>query len=487
MFHLNALVIAKLARALNKHLAGKTIESCFSINKYEWFLATSDFCFKVQFFKNNPFFFFPEADKLPKKNSLAFNKQLEGRKVVSVESVALERILLIHLSSNFTLVFQLFGSKSDILLYHKKMPLKSFVFQNNPIFKEYDVLTHSIEVEDMDIDLKTKKIPYIPKETVERLLSAGQETIQLSALIGSAEKSLDGPYYILEEETPKLSIQPGEGKKYDSIIEAIHAFSIKYIAASNQKSKENLAQTAFEKQLKGLEKKRLALEANILRLQTKVPYKEMADILMANMYAIEKGAEQVTLHNFYNDLPITIALNPQLNAQQNAERYYRKGKNEHKQVEIAQQQLQAVNDKLEQLNAHPIEATSIQTNSKAKVEEQPNFAYILTVDDYEIWVGKNAKSNDEIVRRAYKEDIWLHARGYRGAHVIIRCGKADKPSLHTIEKVAAIAAFNSEGKSSHLVPVIYTLKKFVRKGKGMAPGQVMVDKEEVILVEPVKP
>ena len=213
----------------------------------------------------------------------------------------------------------------------------------------------------------------------------------------------------------------------------------------------------------------------------------MADILMANMYAIEQGAEKAVLHNFYNELPITIALNPELNAQQNAERYYRKGKNEHKQVEIAQQQLQAVNDKLDQLNAQPIQNLTIQSSSKAKVEEQPNFAYILTVDDFEIWVGKNAKSNDEIVRRAYKEDIWLHARGYRGAHVIIRCGKSDKPSLHTIEKVAAIAAFNSEGKSSHLVPVIYTLKKFVRKGKGMAPGQVMVDKEEVILVEPVKP
>lgn len=487
MFHLNAIAIAMFAKALHKQLAGKIVNACFSTNKYEWFLATSDFCFKVQFFKNSPFFFFPEADKLPKKNCLAFNKQLEGRKIIGIESVALERILLIHLSSNFTLVFQLFGTKSDILLYHKKQPLKSFIFQNNPIFKEYESLIQSVEFEDIEIDLKTKKIPYIPKETIEELVRIGQGKIKLSALIASAEKSLNGPYYILEEETPKLSIQPGEGKRYDSIIAAIHDFSIKYIAESNQKSKLNQSQTAFEKQIKGLEKKRQALEANILRLQTKVPYKEMADILMANMSAIEKGVDKVTLQNFYNDLPITIALNPQLNAQQNAERYYRKGKNEHKQVEIAQQQLQSVKDKLEQLYVQPVENLTFISSSKAKVEEQPNFAYILKVDDFEIWVGKNAKSNDEIVRRAYKEDIWLHARGYRGAHVIIRCGKGDKPSLHTIEKVAAITAFNSEGKSSHLVPVIYTLKKFVRKGKGMAPGQVMVDKEEVILVEPVKP
>lgn len=487
MFHLNAIAISKLARALHTQLSGKTIDACFSINKYEWFLATSDFCFKIQFYKNNPFFFFPEADKLPIKNSLAFNKQLDGRRIIGVESVALERIMMIHLSSSFTLVFQLFGSKSDILLYHKKLPLKSFIFQNNPIFKEYVILTQSVEFEDIEIDLKTKLVPYILKETVASLLDSGKETILLSALVDHADKKLDGPYYIDEEDTPKLSILPGEGLKYDSIIGAIHAFSIKYIAASNQKNKVDQVQTAFEKQIKGLEKKRQALEANILRLQTKVPYKEMADILMANIYNIEKGTEKVTLHNFYNDLPITIALNPQLNAQQNAERYYRKGKNEHKQVEIAVLQLQAVNDKLEQLKLAPNGNVFVPSNKKEKAEEQPNFAYILSIDDFEIWVGKNAKSNDEIVRRAYKEDIWLHARGYKGAHVIIRCGKADKPTLHTIEKVAAIAAFNSEGKHSHLVPVIYTLKKFVRKGKGMAPGQVMVDKEEVILVEPVKP
>lgn len=487
MFHLNAIAIAKLAQALNTKLAGKSIEACFSINKFEWFLATAEFSFKVQFYKNNPFFFFPDSDRLPKKNSLAFNKQLEGRKILSVESIHLERIMLIHLSSNFTLVFQLFGSKSDILLYHKNQPLKSFIFQNNPVFKEFDSLVQKVEFEDIEIDLINKKVPYIPKETVEELVNFGEKVIRLSALIDHAEKRLDGPYYVTEKAIPEISIKPSEGKKFEGIIDAIQAFSIQYIAATNQKNKLNQAQTEFDKQLKGLEKKKNALEGNILRLQTKVPYKEMADILMANMHAIDKGAENVLLQNFYTDSPITITLNPQLNAQQNAERYYRKGKNEHKQVEIAQHQLQVVKDKLQRLISQPLENLSSQSKQKESDEDQPNFAHILRIDDFEIWVGKNAKSNDEIVRRAFKEDIWLHARGYKGAHVIIRCGKAEKPNMHTIEKVAAIAAFNSEGKHSHLVPVIFTAKKFVRKGKGMAPGQVMVDKEEVILVEPVKP
>ena len=35
-----------------------------------------------------------------------------------------------------------------------------------------------------------------------------------------------------------------------------------------------------------------------------------------------------------------------------------------------------------------------------------------------------------------------------------------------------------------MVPVMYCLKKFVRKPKGAEPGKVFVEKEEIILVTP---
>ena len=55
---------------------------------------------------------------------------------------------------------------------------------------------------------------------------------------------------------------------------------------------------------------------------------------------------------------------------------------------------------------------------------------------------------------------------------------------HIIEKAAALAAANSKRKTDSLCPVIYTQKKYVRKMKGSPAGQVIVEKEDVVMVEP---
>jgi predicted ribosome quality control (RQC) complex YloA/Tae2 family protein len=105
---------------------------------------------------------------------------------------------------------------------------------------------------------------------------------------------------------------------------------------------------------------------------------------------------------------------------------------------------------------------------------------------YKILVGKNAKSNDLLLNTySRKEDLWLHVKDAPGSHVIIKY-QAGKPfSNELIEKAAEIAAYHSKRKSESLVPVSYTPRKFVRKRKGDPPGMAVVEKEKVILVEPV--
>jgi predicted ribosome quality control (RQC) complex YloA/Tae2 family protein len=55
-----------------------------------------------------------------------------------------------------------------------------------------------------------------------------------------------------------------------------------------------------------------------------------------------------------------------------------------------------------------------------------------------------------------------------------------------IRKAAEIAAWYSAAKHSKLVPVMYTLKKYVRRAKNHAPGQVIVEREEVLMVRPMQ-
>jgi predicted ribosome quality control (RQC) complex YloA/Tae2 family protein len=99
-----------------------------------------------------------------------------------------------------------------------------------------------------------------------------------------------------------------------------------------------------------------------------------------------------------------------------------------------------------------------------------------------IWVGRNAKNNDLLLTKyAQKDDVWLHARDTSGSHVVI---KSQNPSMEILEYAASIAAYYSKRKSEKLVTVIYTPKKYVRKAKNLAAGQVIVEKEKTLLVEP---
>jgi len=88
---------------------------------------------------------------------------------------------------------------------------------------------------------------------------------------------------------------------------------------------------------------------------------------------------------------------------------------------------------------------------------------------------------------SWKDDLWLHAKDVAGSHVLIKqqAGKHVPPSVK--EKAASLAAFYSKRKTDTLCPVIITARKYVRKSKDMVAGQVIVEKEEVILVEPQGP
>ncbi len=106
-------------------------------------------------------------------------------------------------------------------------------------------------------------------------------------------------------------------------------------------------------------------------------------------------------------------------------------------------------------------------------------------EGFEILVGRNAKNNDILTQQfAYKEDLWLHARDVSGSHVIIKYQAGRNFPNSVIEKAASLAAFYSKRKTESLAPVIVTKKKYVRKTKGLQDGQVIVEKEEVVIVTP---
>jgi predicted ribosome quality control (RQC) complex YloA/Tae2 family protein len=108
---------------------------------------------------------------------------------------------------------------------------------------------------------------------------------------------------------------------------------------------------------------------------------------------------------------------------------------------------------------------------------------------FEVWAGKNGANNDLLtLRYAKPDDLWFHARGGSGSHVVLKVhsGKGE-PGKKACEQAAAIAAFYSKLKNSGTVAVAMTEKRFVRKPRGAPAGTVTIEREKVLFARPALP
>ena len=105
-----------------------------------------------------------------------------------------------------------------------------------------------------------------------------------------------------------------------------------------------------------------------------------------------------------------------------------------------------------------------------------------------IFVGRTPVENAEVTFRIGRpDDLWFHVQNQPGAHVILQRGDRSEPPPQDLTAAAALAALHSKAKSSPKVTVDYTLRKYVRKRPGAAPGLVFYTHPKSLLVEPSSP
>ncbi len=227
-------------------------------------------------------------------------------------------------------------------------------------------------------------------------------------------------------------------------------------------------------------------------------YERTGHILMASP-PLPAGASHVELEDvFHPGSTVTISLNPALNSMQNAERYYSKARKARKAREHLDTLIQQAEEKVILHQAELEELENAKTYNQLKVFQKKRvkvgsprtlFRRYVLASKYELWVGRNAKEGEILTfRHARPFDLWLHARGVSGAHAVLRLpARDDQPSAYLIEQAASIAAWHSKARTHSIAPVIVTPKKYVRKMRGAPMGQVMVSREEVVMVEPALP
>ena len=101
-----------------------------------------------------------------------------------------------------------------------------------------------------------------------------------------------------------------------------------------------------------------------------------------------------------------------------------------------------------------------------------------------ILVGRNSRQNDEVTfRRGAPEDLWLHAHGVPGSHVIVKSGGA-AVAEDTLLMAARLAAYHSAARHEAQVLVDVTERRHVRHIKGGRPGMVTYSHERTVTVSP---
>jgi len=115
---------------------------------------------------------------------------------------------------------------------------------------------------------------------------------------------------------------------------------------------------------------------------------------------------------------------------------------------------------------------------------------VVSPGGHEVLVGRNNRQNEAILRSAGPNDVWLHARGVPGAHVLLRLSgdrqaeDAAEPAEADLRFAAALAAYHSQARAASYVPVDWCLASRVRKQKGAPPGFVTYTGERTVHVEP---
>lgn len=453
---------------------------------------------------------FPTEYHKSRKNVVAIFSELSNSKILSIEQYENERAFSFHFNNGFILLFKLFGNRSNIILVGKdlnKSLFKKKLVGDNEL--NFDSLHRPIErtIEKYRLDPKFESFyPTFDKTIKKHLEETGFKSLSVDLQWEYLER-LDremssNPFLLLQLNTkPTFSVVPLNEFKSENlgtdVILALNKFYGYFSREYSLTVQKQQKVSALEKKVRQSENYIRKTEAKLKILENETSPSQLADILMANMHIIEKGKSKITLLNFYDGNQVEIKLKKDLSPQKNAENYYRKSKNRKIELETLSKNIKEKHIEITRLKASigVIDSTdSIKelrklskqegSNDKQKSNEPKPFKEFI-IDGFKVWVGKNAKSNDQLtLKHSYKEDLWFHVKDIPGSHVLLKHIAGTNFSIHTIEKVAALAAYYSKRKNDNHVPVIYTPSKFVRKRKGSLPGQVIVEREKVILVTP---
>ncbi len=275
-------------------------------------------------------------------------------------------------------------------------------------------------------------------------------------------------------------------------------------ARARMESARNALARSLRTHLERCEKK-LAIHEEALASEEKAEQLRVdGELLTANLHSLSKGREQAEVFDYYQNKTRVIALDARLTPAQNAQAYYKRYRKMRAARENALLQIDGLRAEQYLLEGYlddlrkcerPQELGEIREalyqagvlraprqRTKARKTPPSSPMQFLLPNGEKILVGRSGPQNDRLTAGAPPDAVWLHAKDIPGSHVILLC--RGEPSAQALGAAAMLAAYYSKAYRASQVPVDYTLKKFVKKPSGAAPGRVIYTHQRTLFITP---
>jgi predicted ribosome quality control (RQC) complex YloA/Tae2 family protein len=318
----------------------------------------------------------------------------------------------------------------------------------------------------------------------------------------------DGRCYVLYESSKPVDISPvilkhtgfehHEKSPSDAVVELYGFKESEDILKNKKRDLEKVVVKEIDKFEEIVRKIKTELE----KVENFERFKKWAELLISNSYSIDTSNGKVEVMDWESGEKVSIEVDPRKSALDNAKSFFEKYKKLKRKKEGMLNRLRELGDhisylyqlwqtildseepeNLEEIRDEMEEVRIIRRQKRKRKERRRSYPRKVELYGFVILIGKNNRQNDDLVRSSSPSDIWLHAKGIPGAHVIIKTGGKEVPEA-VLKYAASLAAGYSRGRDSGKVPVDYTLVKYVRKPKGFKPGMVIYEKQKTIVVEP---
>lgn len=214
------------------------------------------------------------------------------------------------------------------------------------------------------------------------------------------------------------------------------------------------------------------------------------ELLSANLWAIQRGAKNVTLTNYYDGKEVTIPLDVRLSPSANAQKYFKEYKKKQTAARMLTELIAESDAEAEYLATVQYEVETAEGEAalaeiraelksqgylkyykaKDKKQKPADFLRYVSSDGFPILVGRNNAQNDRLtLKTARGRDVWFHVKNAPGSHAVVLSGGQPVPDT-TKTEAAVLAAVHSSQNGGAKVQVDYTEVRNVWKANGQSPA-----------------